>query len=542
MKLSESFGLFGISTLGDADTKYDRYLPRLFRDGSIAFGDVDGSRIESVKVREVAQWVSTFEDNDDLTFAILSAGKRDLRTICTESTMYVTDARVAFVQDKVKNPNERIVGHVRYPWIDAVVWRPRLGRFKRPMLQVWMHEDFPVKHLGSWSHYVEIEFDGPVDTAAIALDIARRVCAHNLAHGAPAWIHDQLREQSQITHLPEPDDTGEGLWGSPATISCPHGAEYIGDSPSPAEWIGRGGQAPEAEPVAQPERHAPSAIILKRMLARGKSIARERGREVIGTDDLLLAVLIDSETPVGQLMERFGADYDSVKRQLDVSRPRLEAWASKRRWPERERIRVGKRKLSFTIAIGLTSTMRDIGRKEDTRDHEGALECGQRLVALAERSGISTLRAFAQVQIGDSYLALGRIDEAHNAFATAAALRSAPTITWAAFAPSIDPIEVVDDALYGLWKVADERSSEDDAAKIAALECLYEFRSRYGTDETAAWTAAQLARVHSRNKDLASAARWRETAREKYGPAGNTENAAAAQIVAEARNSLEEPT
>ncbi|MFD6106709.1 hypothetical protein ACFWFQ_29070, partial [Nocardia salmonicida] len=99
---------------------YDRYRPRLRWDGSIAFADVDGSRIESVRVREIAQRVSTFEDNDDFTHALLTAGKRDLRAFCAKATMYVTDARVAFVLDKVKKPDERVVGHIRYPWIDAI--------------------------------------------------------------------------------------------------------------------------------------------------------------------------------------------------------------------------------------------------------------------------------------------------------------------------------------------------------------------------------------------------------------------------------------
>ncbi|MFD6106646.1 Clp protease N-terminal domain-containing protein, partial [Nocardia salmonicida] len=423
-----------------------------------------------------------------------------------------------------------------------ILWRPRLGRSQRPMLQIWMHEDFPVKHLGSWHHYIELEFDDSVDPAAIALDLARRVSAHNLAYGAPAWIHHRLREQSQLTHLPEPDDSGEGLWACPASVGCLHGAEYIGDSPPSAEWIGRGEQPPEAEPVAEPEPRAPSTIILKRMLTRGKSIARERGHEVTGTDDLLLALLIDAETPVGQLMEQHGADYDSVKRQLDASPARYEPRAGQPRWPDRVRIRVGKRKLGVTDAIRLTNTLRDIARKEDAGDHEGALEYGQRLLTLAERAHISTLRAFAQGQIGDSYLALGRLDEAHNAFAAAAALRSAPTVTVGAFMPKMDPVEVVDDALYGLWEVADKRN-KDATAEIAALEYLREFRSRYGSDnETKAWTAAQLARVHGRNKDLAAAAQWGETAREEYGRAGNTKFAAdAAGVVARARNDAGEP-
>lgn len=527
MKLSESFGLLSGSTLGDADSKYDRYCPRLHQDGSIAYSAIDGTPIESATVREVAQWVSTLEDNDDLTYALLSVGKRRLRTIGTKMTMHVTDARVVFIQNKVKSANERVVGHIRYPWVDAIVWQQRFSKSKRPKLQIWMHEDFPVKHLGSWHHYIELEFDDSVDATAIALNLARRVSAHNLAHGAPAWIHDRLREQSQLTQLPQPDEMGEGLWESPASVACPLGAEYIDDSPPPAEWIGRGAQAPAAEPVAEsaaPEELAPSFVFLKRMIARGKSIARERGHRVVGADDLLLALLIDSETPVGQLMERHGANYDSVKLQIDAGQPRFDPPPDQPR--SLQQVKVGKQKLRFTIALRLMNTMRDIGSSEDAGDHEGALGHGQRLVELAQKSGISTMRAFAQVQVGTSYLALGRLNEAHNTFAAAATLRFAPTVTWSALAEKIDPIEIVDDALYGVWEVAEKRNDTEKSAEISALEHLREFRTQYGSDETAAWTAERLAHIHSKIDDFAAAARWGEIASEEYGRAGNAEDAA----------------
>ena len=542
MKLSESFRLLGTSTVGDSDSKYDRYRPRLDRDGAIAFGEVDGGRIESVSARGVLQWVTTLEDNDDLTYALLSAGKRRLRSTGARSTMYITDARVVFVQDKANPPGQRVVGHVRFPWVDAIVWRTGKARFTRPALQIWMHEDFPVKHLGSWHHYIEVELQDPAAPGMIALDLARRVSAHNLAHGAPTWIHDRLREQAQITELPQPDDKGEGLWECPASVACPYGAEYIGDSPDTAEWIGRGAQAPAADPstAAGGQQRAPSTVILKRMLARGRSIARERGNAVVGTDDLLLAVLIDDGTAVGQLMARHGAAYDSVKSQLDASRSRQAPQTENALRPRR--IAVGKQKLRFSLALGLMRAMRDIGRSEEAEDHAASLECGNELMALADRSGISTLRALAHVQLGDSYLALGRLNEASNAFGSAAALCGAPTITWSALAPRLDPVEIVDEALHGLWRVADKRNSADKSAEIVALEQLREFRVRHGSSESKAWVADQLARVHGLNDDFAAAARWGAIAAEEYERSGKTAEAAnAAGIVAESFNKAGEP-
>ena len=520
MKLSEAFALLGTSTHGDDDEKYDRHRPRLRQDGSIAWSAADGNRIEQATAREVAQWVSTLEDNDDLTYAILSAGKRELHTIGRAVTMYVSDARVAFVLDKAKKPNERTVGHIRYPWIDAIVWRQGAGRFRRPMIQLWMHEDFPVKHLGSWHHYVEIEFDAGVDTAAIALDIARRVSAHNLADGSPAWIHERLREQSQIAQLPEPREDGEGLWECPASVACPHGAAYIGDGPRSAEWIGRGAEAPEPDPTTEPERADPSTpptTVLKRMLARGKSIARERGHDIVDTDDLLLALLIDPETPPGELMAKHDADYDAVRRHIDLGAARPPDL-------EEEPIQVGEQRLRLKAAAQLKQAIQASSQKAEAEDHEGALEWARRIVVLADESGISTLRATAMVLLGDACLPLDRFNEAHGAYASAATLRSAPIIKKSAVLPEMNPVDVVDEALYGLCRVADKRN--DKPAEVAALEQLRAFRLEHGSAETIAWTANQLARATSVTEDYAAAARWAETAREELIAARLDEEAA----------------
>lgn len=531
MKLSEAFGLLGTSTLGDSASKYDRHLPRLNRDGSIALSDIDGSRIEAVHVREVAQWVSTIEDNDDLTHALLSAGKRKLRTYGKRLTMHVTDARVVFMEDKAKNPDERVVGHIRYPWIDAIVWRPRLGRFARQQVQIWMHQDFPVKHLGTWDHYIEIEFDDAVDGAPLALDLVRRVSAHNLVHGAPAWVHDRLREQAQTTALPEPDESGEVLWECPASVSCPHGAEYIGDLPGPATWICRGATAPEPEPDAETEPRTPSApstLILKNILARSRAVAREHGRDVVETGDLMLALLFDEETPVGQLMARHGADYDSLRRQLVRNKPVSGP------------VRGGKIKPRLAIATTLTQAASAAAKTEEDGDDEAALAAAQHLLTVAEKSEISTLTAMARCLLADAYRALDRLDDAERSYECAASLRSAPLVDLGPLAPKIDPLKVVDDALFGLSEVA--RLRNDSSTEVAALERLREFRLDYTPGESVPTAALELARAHGRAKDIASAARWGDIAQAEFEQAGQLAGAYdAATLVAYASNDAGDP-
>ena len=61
---------------------------------------------------------------------------------------------------------------------------------------------------------------------------------------------------------------------------------------------------------------------------------------------------------------------------------------------------------------------------------------------------ISTLRATAMVLLGDACLPLDRFNEAHGAYASAATLRSAPIIKKSAVLPEMNPVDVVDEALY----------------------------------------------------------------------------------------------
>ena len=95
-------------------------------------------------------------------------------------------------------------------------------------------------------------------------------------------------------------------------------------------------------------------------------------------------------------------------------------------------------------------------------DHFGATNFLVGLLTILRDSGFSglvmvldeveTLRATAMVLLGDACLPLDRFNEAHGAYASAATLRSAPIIKKSAVLPEMNPVDVVDEALYGLCR------------------------------------------------------------------------------------------
>lgn len=469
MELSEAYDLFGEATIGDADTKYSRYLPRLNTSGRIALEDVDG-RTHSIRAREVEQWVSTLEDNNDLTFAIQSAGKQRLKSFASRLTVLITDARVVFVQEKVKDPQRRTVGQIRFPWVSAIAWRPRRGRFTRARIELWMHEDFPVKHLGTWFHSIYIDFDDDFNTESLALDLVHRVAAHNLAHGAPSWAHSALRSQAQLQALPSPDtDDEDGFWSSPATLSCPLGAEYIGDSPKPGEWVGPGAPSTDSPDQSDDANHhdkagaspATTALALNRVLARAHSISRRRGMTKPTTSDLLLALMVDEDTPVSRLLAEHDLEYLTVARQVY------------RDQPIRGAVVGGQSSMSTVIARRWIRQTSQIGSGDGSYD----LVAAQRLVDIAKDSGLSTARAYADVVLGDALLKFNRTSDAGSAYASAKTLRRGPIVKVAPLQPSLDPLAIVDDALVGLHEVATR--VHDEAAQRVAMENLQRFRAEY---------------------------------------------------------------
>lgn len=334
MKHDKAFAVLGTSTRGDSETSYDRYRPRLDSESSVVLSATDGQAIPIRRFLELTHTVTTHEDEGDLTAAILAFGQPHLQSHQNGNLdAFLTDSRLIFANRTIGRGGRRQVGHIRYPWIDAVAWRPG-STSSRPVVRLFMHEDFPIKALGNWFHFVELRFEDGFHPGQLALELAQRICAHNVAHGAPESAHGALREMASAVVQPDPNDDDEPMFSIPASIPCPWGAAYIGDDPQQAEWIVRVDEVvdiptvqptePEPEPaeIVESETVAPHDDIdpatVGGILVSAKMAADRLGTNRISTQHLLLAVLADQDGPVAQRLKDSNVTFDRVLAHLQT--------------------------------------------------------------------------------------------------------------------------------------------------------------------------------------------------------------------------------
>lgn len=179
-----------------------------------------------------------------------------------------------------------------------------------------------------------------------------------------------------------------------------------------------------------------------------------------------------------------------------------------------DRIRSGTNKLSGLVAGRLQSLVYKAETAEEGRNYGAAHEYLESVLELAESQGVSTLIAFAKTLLGHFELQHGNFGRASHLFGEAATLRNAPRVRVSAILPRLEPVDIVDEALQGLVKVADEQNDID--GRNAALLKLLTFRSAHGAVDDAARAAEDLGRSYADAGDLEAARRFLDQAEAEY--------------------------
>lgn len=258
-----------------------------------------------------------------------------------------------------------------------------------------------------------------------------------------------------------------------------------------------------------------AAVAFRQDFERARDLLSDRVRA--GDDDVFLRALeaVDQVADGGDDMDILHARVVPPATQADA------------------RIRVGSTSLGRLKAFQLQRMIEAIGTAEEQEDQEAAREQSGRLLHFTEGLGVSTLVAFAQVQLGESEFELGNLDAAASLFREAASLRDAPRVQISTMLPRLEPVDTVDEALHWLVRVAD--ADRDIAGRNIALQDLLDFRSKHRSSESAAWAAEQLGRSWGESNDLEQASRYLAKARVLYTRAGRLENIAdVAQVQARA--------
>lgn len=236
---------------GSVDRTWDRRSPTLDASGSVTLGSADSSQI-LIQAKRVTHYVAKVENSGDLMLMIKGLRPKLVQTV-SKMEVVLTDARVIFQEQTPNTPAVRGVGHVRYPWISQVSFRPKQGFMSSPAIQLHYQQEFPIADWGTWFHHAEIEFDNAFDPGPLATDIVRRIARHHLHHGAPEAARERLVALTQVNTPPPPAKGSTADFFFPTFVHFPDGAAYVGDDHAQSEWIVTKSDAGDDAHLNEPE-------------------------------------------------------------------------------------------------------------------------------------------------------------------------------------------------------------------------------------------------------------------------------------------------
>jgi hypothetical protein len=224
---------------GNEGKYYDRKWPTLRADGSLWTSPEDGDVLGPFPVRANIQYTTAFPGNME-SFEAIGRALRNRETVYRlfHFQMFVTESRVVLVQNKPPAEGHQIVGHLRFPWITSVGFRPKQSLLNECTLELKFQESMDDGDGGVWFHDVELTFEKTFDSGSLAQTIVRRMAAHHLRLELPDVVTTDVRELLAVERLPNPAKGELSEYFSPVFVYFPYGAEYIGDDVEKAAWFG----------------------------------------------------------------------------------------------------------------------------------------------------------------------------------------------------------------------------------------------------------------------------------------------------------------
>lgn len=133
------------------------------------------------------------------------------------------------------------VGHVRYPWIGSVAFRPRQSFLNDCELVVQGRQDSEEAAGGTAYYGLTMILDRGTDSGELAQRLVRRPAGHHLDHGMlPSSARPLFEALRDPPRLPAPDKGDHATYALPAFKSYPEGVEYLLDRPVGGTWTGPG--------------------------------------------------------------------------------------------------------------------------------------------------------------------------------------------------------------------------------------------------------------------------------------------------------------
>lgn len=162
------------------------------------------------------------------------ARKREIPVVLGGVVIYVTTHRIVWVVDRSQQSGERITGHLWYPWLQSISYRPKQSFLLESVLQLALNED---DRDGWYSHTIEFSFDKTFNPAGLAGFVGQTAARHLLGQNVPEEHRAKLEWLAQAPPPPPPAK------GETADIDLPTRVEYPALPASyptsrPGKWVG----------------------------------------------------------------------------------------------------------------------------------------------------------------------------------------------------------------------------------------------------------------------------------------------------------------
>ncbi|THA60169.1 CHAT domain-containing protein [Streptomyces sp. A0958] len=208
----------------------DRLHPRFGPDGRLLLTPYDGEASAPVPVR-TATWT-----RESFDFSALSTSSETEWRVHGVS-LHLTDARLVLVVDKPDAQGRTLAGHIRYPWISTVAFRPKQSFLNDCELVVHCQQDTGPDTTDFYR--LTLLLNRETDSEALARHLVRRLAQHHVSNGElPSIARPLFEALRDPPHLPAPDKGAHATYGLPAFKTYPEGVEYVSGQPVEGTWIG----------------------------------------------------------------------------------------------------------------------------------------------------------------------------------------------------------------------------------------------------------------------------------------------------------------
>lgn len=242
---------------------HDRLRPILTLDGRLWTSPEDGEVLGPFPVRANIQYTTALPgDLESFVDIGRALNTQDCVYRIFDAQLFVTESRVVVIQTKAAGPGKVAVGHLRFPWITSIGFRPKQSFLNESTLELAFQEDMTTTDDGGvWFHTLELTFAKTFHPGALAQTIARRLASHHLRHGVPEAVASDFRELLNAELLPDAKRGELSKYFCPAFVPFPYGAAYIEDGfTDEIVWRGPRLSTAEAGPeVGEPVNTAKTA-------------------------------------------------------------------------------------------------------------------------------------------------------------------------------------------------------------------------------------------------------------------------------------------